>query len=148
MKSSIELIALLVILACLALFITKDASAAGSTENTLYLGAISDHYGQKGVKREKHSLVVYERNQFLGGYLKNSLDKNTFILGYRFSMNQGDFGEYLRFPSKFGDAGAKAGLSLFGYPEPVWATLYYQYGVIDINHVPDVVTSIGFKIDF
>lgn len=118
-------------------------------ETTLYLGQLSTHHGEEGVKREDHGLIGIERNNWLAGWWRNSLNKDAFAVGYRASAKSGHFGSSMArlFAHKDIDAGIKFGFAS-GYPSPVFATLNLQYKNIDINHIPDIVTSVGLKFDF
>lgn len=53
----------------------------------LYLGAVSDHpfSTKKYDFNERHSLVAYERNGWIGGYFDNSYGEDTFFVGKHFS---------------------------------------------------------------
>lgn len=121
-------------------------------DTKLYLGQLSNHHGESGVKREDHGLIILEHNKIMVGWWRNSLNKDAYALGYRTSALDGDLGNFLRntaldFLPKGVDAGVKFG-GATGYPSPVYAALYAQYKFIDINFVPDVVTSIGFVYNF
>jgi hypothetical protein len=46
--------------------------------DSLYIGKKSHHFNpSRNITREQHTLIIYERNNWLYGYWKNSYDKHT-----------------------------------------------------------------------
>jgi len=113
--------------------------------DTLYLGAKSHHFNpvDDNIVRESHALVVYEHSSgWMGGYWRNSYDKDTFTLGYHY---------YLWKTSNKGEPDMSLGLKggiVSGYNYPVFGAINVQMGYFDVNIVPTEVVSIGLKFDF
>lgn len=121
-----------------ALFlIMTGATQVALSQHTLYVGQLSHHFGDPDdVVREKHPLIIYEQNGWMGGYWRNSYDRDTFSLGYHHIL----LGDYQY------NVGLKAGF-VTGYDYPVFGTINFQLGIFDINWVPDEVIGIGFKFN-
>ena len=129
---------LIVLLCILGLLFCSSTRA-----DTLYIWQWSHHITPGSeIVRQNHPLLIYEWNtgkniRPMAGYWRNSLDKNTFSIGFHDILYQ---------KGRF-SAGFKAGV-VTGYRLPVFGALNLQYSFIDINILPTVVSSIGFKFDF
>lgn len=113
-------------------------SISCNAQDILYLGQISHHHGEpEEVVREKHALIIYESNGWMGGYWRNSYDRDTFSLGYH----------HVVFGNNDYNIGIKGGI-VTGYQYPVFGTINIQLPFIDINWIPNEVIGIGFKYTF
>ena len=129
---------LIVLIGILGMFICASTRA-----DTLYVWQWSHHINPgKEIVRQNHPLLMYEWDtdeavRPLVGYWRNSLDKDTFSIGLHNVLYQkGHF-----------NAGFKVRV-VTGYPFPVFGALNLQYYFVDVNILPTVVSSIGFKFDF
>lgn len=131
---------ILVFIIALCLVFSSECKA-----DTLYLGQKSHHFNPVGedIVRESHALVVYEHSSgWMGGYWRNSYDRDTYSVGYHYYLwktaNKGEPDMSL---------GLKAGL-VTGYDYPAFGAINVQMGYVDVNIVPTEVISVGLKFDF
>lgn len=54
--------------------------------DSLLLGGWSVHLASDYDYNEEHNLVAYERNKWIGGYFKNSFNRDTYFVGRVFNM--------------------------------------------------------------
>lgn len=102
----------------------------------IFLGQWSHHFGARsGEYNQTHSLVAYQRGDYLFGTFRNSHSKHTVVVGKKIFKRSFSIGEL----------GIRAGLST-GYGDKlVFGLAYYSFGIIEINCLPTAMTSIGFK---
>ena len=129
------LLVIAIFLASIPILIMLPNEACAADER-LYLGGISHHFGP-GEYKERHALLIYERNRFAVGYWRNSYDKDTYYLG----------GKPIQFKTELGEFGVNLGFAT-GYPDPVVGSLYYQAGNFAFNLVPDEVFSASLMFSF
>lgn len=104
---------------------------------TLYVGQMSHHFKERGggqEYRESHPLLIYEtkQNVLLGCY-RNSLDKNSCLLGHRYAFIEDKV-----------SLGVKWGV-ISGYEVPVFAIFNLQWQMFDVNILPTELVSVGFR---
>ena len=114
-----------------------------SHADKLYVGQLTYHFDKEDtqVTNESHELLIYQHDSgWVGGYFKNSYDKDTFLVGKSFTLLKND---------TF-DVGVKAGL-VKGYEDhfdyPIFGVVYAEVGNFSFNFLPTQFVGVGLKFD-
>ena len=127
------------------------------SEDTLYLGLISSHHNDcrncdSGQWNESHNLIGYSNSKYFVGYMKNSYNRDSYILGKSFINT--DY-TYVTPYAMLGVATGYKGKTMVGLGSltltPYLAveihTADKKYG-INLVTIPGEVVAIGFRLGF
>ena len=126
--------------------------------DTFYLGLISKHHNKECFNctnnrwNEDHKLIGYSNSKYFVGYMKNSYNRNSYILGTVFINN--DYIYFTPYALLGAASGYKGkvpigvgGLSLQGYLGLEIHTADKKYG-INLITIPGHVIAVGFRFSF
>jgi len=114
------------------------AWASTALAGSLHVGQVSHHFIEfDNIEwRTKHPYLVYEDTEtgVLFGYLRNSYNDDSWLLGRKFIRKETPIGEF----------GLKGGL-VSGYEEfPAFLMTYWRFKIFEVNYLPTQMVSVGF----